>query len=1566
MSLQSQLDPHARLESELGRLRAEQENAETDVARAILMHEVAVLEEELGDSSAAARDQLDAVNAEPEFHEPLERLIRIIQKSGSSKNLGKLLERLSQVAEGADERVRALLERASHLTDVEVDSDAARTVLEEAADEKPDEAAVFLALEALAGRVGDAELRARSLATRAELCQHPSWRALLLLDAAELALADGDIDAAIERIERAIEQKGEATFAALRALEIAGKRAERFDVVARSLEAQAALLLRGASDGTIADTLGVPRHACTAAHAADAWLRAADAHRRRGEVGDAAALLDQALSKVDDEPALVHARLVAAEVTGDTHKSAELAMLGIERGAKGGIAAALWLRAAESAASQGDLPSALQAVEKALAEDPACIPARVLQLDLLDPGQDPQALASALETTAELMSSEAAKARYFMLAADTWARLGKDAAGAKAALSQAGMYGAPPLTVARVARMLSALMGEAAWYEEATRRLIAAHAGDDELSGLWFELGRSRLLRGDLEHAKAAFASLAELERGRWLGAALRAYALPLALGSADTDSEAALAMLATMAAEPRTGAALRTAMAVRALFGQRDKDALEQLGALSADDPANVVAAASVAALSRKHGAPVRAAETLSKSAAAVADGELGCSFDLEAGILFWQGGERARAVECFTRASERSPAAGGAILGWALRAAEPDSLDARRRALGASEDSASGILALERFGLEMQSGGDRDAAVEALDLVASAEEQDLRDAGLLARSLTAPDEERREALEGLASYGGASDAVACAAAHVAELEKSDPDPARRLETSAKWAESDEDVVPALEWLAAAVGAENLEAEVAAKKCLADRLPGAQASLLRASAAVVSLLDKGDSELLDDPSEAARLTNLELAAPGCDPRRRARALAGVEGAFGEEGTALARALSGWSLMLAGEADAALEAFRAVVEAHPEEIIGWEGLRVTGELMGDRTVVAEASAALGDAVHDDQRGAELWEESAFILIDELGDTTRGEFALSRAVARDIGRAKAFDKLFRLVRGRKDSARLLELVSLRLEVAEEPEEIAKLYWERARVLRESGDRDGALSALENVTLLEPDHVGALALSGEIYLTSGKLPEAAEKLARLSTLSEAPAKQRLMSGVAAVDIYENKLGEIEKALAVLDGLYRSGLSTLPVRERFARAAAKAGDWEKATEVLEQLMSERESREGRIEAARLCLVIFRDRLSEPGRAAKAAARLLAESPDDGEALDLVLSGALSADVERPLLENGQRALVAQLLREPLDAERVDRLARIAARINNAPLRQAALGSLVALGEGSPEIDRELAILDQRVARVPQIAIDPRALPDLCDPEDAGPIPDLVAAMANTFAEALGPNLATFGVGKKERIDPRSGLPVRNEIAAWVGALGVGDFELYVGGPDDQGIFGVGTEVPALVVGRGVQAPLSPLHRQALARELFALKRGTTILRHRDSTDVAALVVATCRVGGYEMPSPQYAMLGEFSRVLGKEISRKVKKILPELAARAAGSGQDPIGWVRAATSSLDRLASIAAGDVSWVLSGVGQPRGQLGASMEAQERTSRILAFVLSPTYLMLREQLGMGVR
>ena len=142
-----------------------------------------------------------------------------------------------------------------------------------------------------------------------------------------------------------------------------------------------------------------------------------------------------------------------------------------------------------------------------------------------------------------------------------------------------------------------------------------------------------------------------------------------------------------------------------------------------------------------------------------------------------------------------------------------------------------------------------------------------------------------------------------------------------------------------------------------------------------------------------------------ELALPGGDPRRRAHALLDLGDDVVDDSSSVRAALAGYNQLAYGDAVAALESFRRVVEVHPEELLGWEGLRSAAEAVGDRASLAEACAALGDAVSQASEGSEFWEQAALILLDELGDAARGEYALTRAVERDVRRFSAFDRLF---------------------------------------------------------------------------------------------------------------------------------------------------------------------------------------------------------------------------------------------------------------------------------------------------------------------------------------------------------------------------------------------------------------------------------------------------------------------------------------------------------------------------------------------------------------------------------
>jgi hypothetical protein len=57
---------------------------------------------------------------------------------------------------------------------------------------------------------------------------------------------------------------------------------------------------------------------------------------------------------------------------------------------------------------------------------------------------------------------------------------------------------------------------------------------------------------------------------------------------------------------------------------------------------------------------------------------------------------------------------------------------------------------------------------------------------------------------------------------------------------------------------------------------------------------------------------------------------------------------------------------------------------------------------------------------------------------------------------------------------------------------------------------------------------------------------------------------------------------------------------------------------------------------------------------------------------------------------------------------------------------------------------------------------------------------------------------------------------------------------------------------------------------------------------------------------------------------------------------------------------------MATMAVGDVSWVLSDEPGSRGKPIVSEQGRARAARLLSFVLSPAFFSVREQLGMGVR
>jgi tetratricopeptide (TPR) repeat protein len=668
--------------------------------------------------------------------------------------------------------------------------------------------------------------------------------------------------------------------------------------------------------------------------------------------------------------------------------------------------------------------------------------------------------------------------------------------------------------------------------------------------------------------------------------------------------------------------------------------------------------------------------------------------------------------------------------------------------------------------------------------------------------------------------------------------------------------------------------------------------------------------------------------------------------------------------LQGYNLLALGDDAGAARCFRRYTEMVPDDAAGHEGLLAAAQSGEDPGLLAVATAALGQASRDPKHAARLFEEAADIFSSRLDDPARARAALERAVELDITRRSSFTRLFDLARDAADPTQVLSLIERRLAATDDREELATLHWERARAARKLGQTDVALAALDGLINVTPDHSGALALYGEIYITQQRYAEAADKLAQLAARDDVPREERLTSGLAAVDLYDNQLGSTKRALSVLLTLHRAGLSTLPVRERLARAAAKSEAWDEAVVVLEQLMFERSTLEERAEAARLALAIHRDRRHEARSAGHAAEVLLGALPGDAEALDLALSGALEPVLARKLLVDGKSALARALGGSPLDLDALRRLSRIADRLGDLELRQISVGALVALGQGQSSSRAELAALDQRIHTTPPVAIPDDTFAELGHPEDAGAMPALLGRVAAHLGDALGPTPSTFKVTKRDRISASAGMPVRSEIAAWVGAFGLGEFELYLSAMSTERIAMLATTPLFVVMGTGVNAPLGALQRQELVRALYAARRGLLVLTQLDEADAAALIVALCKLGGVTLETPRYARQDDFGRQLARGLPRKVQKALPPLALAVREEGRDVAAWVRAALYSLDRAAALAVGDVSVIHADVGSILSD--APPRPSERTVELLRFVLSPTFEAVRRRLGIGVR
>jgi hypothetical protein len=1568
-------------------LRAEHDADPSPLRRAMLRYEIGHLTERRGaEDAAVAEEHRAALDAAPAFRPPLFALTRIAERRRAVHALGALYQAEAEASANAAERASALLDEGVRLSGRPAEAERARALLEEALSLDPTSLAASLALEQHLYALGEADAAAKVAGARAAHVADPVMRGSLLAEAASVREAEGDVDGAIELLREAAALPA-GRWRALEMRARIARRHGRFAALVEALEARAVLAsgaARGEDHGQGSGLFSVQRYEDAERAVADAAALWREAGRLRASAladgAGAAQAYAHALALRPESLLLRHERMLACELAGDLESTAAEARALLAVAGAGRHAAALHFRAAEMALAQGDRPGARAALEAACAANPEGAAAAALLDDLdADDGDHAARLARfearALDTTLAVEVRAEAALRAAQTAADGL----RDASRARPLHALAASLASDATVVQREAWGAALRLGDAGWLVEAGAALLALPLEGDERSAvLRAQVAALRAMPGAAPEADALLvAALADPAESSWAPEAARVHAATQrdrALLAAAHDA------LVVGIAEPEAAAAhLVAAGRARALAGD-DEGALRSLRAALVRSPGNRYAVALLEELYRARG-EAEAVVALLREAAASRQGDRAAETALLlAGAAAEAAGDPVVAARTYQEAADGAGATSAPSHALARLAAKTRdaALAARaRESLAAVEISggvpARGTLALAEH-LLYEGGAPARAAELLRDLIDVPEVGPIAAATLALRPGTFGDADAHtQALEALGRATGANDAlvrelggVALAAGGAEGRARAATyadrvlaqSPADRWALLARWRTAQPEArADALDALAAATSDQGAARDFALAALRARVLRGGEAVLDDALLAASALADEAPDALV------AAVALDETTGPADDAALRLRAIEARVAHAGVAPHPALRAALGRAQLTDGRAADAYETLAAIVRAHPDDLASVEALRVAAREDERWEDVVDACDRLA-AVARAEFAIALREEAAAVVMDRLPE--REEEAISRLRALldegGMGRATAYGRLHDLLAERGDAEALESLVAARIDATDDDAELVRLFYEQARIRRSRGDLEGALEALENLLMLEGEHVGGLALMVETAVSLERYADAVEALRALAQ-ADVPPAQRRIARLGAADFLEAKLGDAAGALAELRAAADAGLADGPLYAKMADIAERAQRFDAAADALDQA-AQRAVGPARAAIERRAALLYRDKLANPTGAAVTLGRALEAAPTDVAAGDM-LAALLDDRARQGLSERFEAAVRAELSADPTDPVVLRKLRRAAVWRRDVVLERTLLSLLAALGEASADERNLLLSLPGPGAKRPTGALAEASLARLRGVDGAGGPAPLFALVAEALVEADRLEPARFGVGRAERIGPKDASPLRDELASLAAAFGVGVGEFYVGGRDPWLVTAIPKdgEAPTWIVGSNVIAPLSPGVRFRVGRLAFALRAGIGPLLARDVAEWSALALGLASAAGAPLAAGGGGRAVEdAATMLGKAASRRVRKAVPEVVRGVDGRLEALAAASRSLSGAASRAGLLLAADPLPALES-SLPGGVSRASARASEQARQLVQFWVSMDALAMRRELGL---
>jgi tetratricopeptide (TPR) repeat protein len=677
------------------------------------------------------------------------------------------------------------------------------------------------------------------------------------------------------------------------------------------------------------------------------------------------------------------------------------------------------------------------------------------------------------------------------------------------------------------------------------------------------------------------------------------------------------------------------------------------------------------------------------------------------------------------------------------------------------------------------------------------------------------------------------------------------------------------------------------------------------------------------------------------------------------------------------ALELAGRLREAGTVVASVLATHPGDLRALDALRRLARRAGDERTWAHASYQLARGLGDAQ--AKLARLRDAVSVFDRGDTAEDDlFAIAafRRILEVEPGAVELDRLLSLYRERADVGGLIKALSARLMYldaqSEESEsavqEMVPLLLERATVQHGFGNIDAAIADLDALLERAGEHPEALRFRADLSFRAGNVEEAVALWRRFLQAETRPHKRAevelQLSQVLAENV-NDLAGAIENLEHVVDG----SPEDIPLRERLLGLCLRANDFTRAARELGVLVTLRTTAQEKAREEMRLGLMLRDKLSDRAGAKAALERARSHDPLN---LDVVreLSELTEGTARTQLLASAASTFRTSIRQNPGSTLLYERLAQVAGWQSDVDARWLALAAVEALG--TPLVDQRQVLAQgrQKLTGPTRLRLD-EAMREKLRPGALGALGELWRAIAPSVQIATGVDPAKLGFARGDRIALKKLGDKYEPVANALACFGVEDVDIYISNARVGLARALAADTPILCVGADVASGAMPQHRFQLGRAVAMLAEGMAGLVDLRDSELGWTFAAALRAVDASVPSGlaehvvgEDATIAERARIIKKEIGRKQKAAVLELAKQRSNELGDVARFRQIALGIGQRTGLLWAGDLAIAHAQLDVGRG--GKALLDSAFALDLTAWSVSEDHLKLRDKLGVALR